>query len=697
MESENNKKHNPYAMLEAANRLAALGFSVIPVNYDKKPNVKTWKPFQENIPPAFEITDMFTKNTFGIAIIGGKVSGNTEALDEDSKYDLTGTMHNEFVALVKEQAPGLYEKLLIQKTTSGGHHYIYRCTAVEGNLKLASRLASEEEQKINPKEKQKALFETRGEGGYFLFAPSPKYVLIQGDFKNIPAITPEEREILFSIARSFDQCQKEYVPPKQKAETNFTGLSPFEDYNLRGDTVALLQKHGWTSIYTKGAKTFLKRPGDSNATQSANFDRDKNWFTCFSTSTEFDIQKAYQPYAVYAVLECNNDFSLCSKKLYEDGYGDRRDNTKNNYDKFFKTNFPNANIDPDFNVTLHVISSIDLLKIDTEENRYLLSPLLPAVGTGVLAGAPDTGKSQFARQLCITVACGMEYFLDYKLTLKNKRALYIATEDDSHNSAFLLKQQLKGLNQTETENLAFIFADTLSHEEILLALDLHLTKYPCDIVIVDSFGDIFQGTDTNNTNQMRKNVRYFDYFAKKHKCFILFVHHINKAAYNETPHQKNIMGGGGLTQKVRFAWQLTQAENGKKYLTVVKGNYCPREYKENSWVLNFSEEDFIFTNTAERLATESINLDGGKNKDTKFSKLVNLADEIFGTETISYKTFCERYENQTGKAQASAKRDHKAMKDLEIIIQDEETKHWKLNGTPGLMENPNAPEEPLPF
>jgi hypothetical protein len=697
MQNKDNTGLNPYAMLEAANYLAALGFSVIPVNYDKKPNVKAWKPFQENIPTPFEITDMFTKNTFGIAIIAGKVSGNIETLDEDLKYDLTGTMHEEFVALIKEQAPELYEKLLIQKTTSGGHHYIYRCSAVEGNLKLASRPATEEEKKINPKDKERTLFETRGEKGYFLFFPSPKYEVIQGNIENIPEITPEEREILLSTARSFNKCLKEFIPPKYKPDTHYTGLSPFEDYNKRTDVVALLNKYGWTIAYTKGSKTFLKRPGDTKATQSANFDSDKNWFTVFSTSTDFEIQTPYLPYAVYAVLECNKDFTIASKKLYDEGFGDRRDNAKNNYDKFFKTNFPNANIDPDFNVSLHVINSIDLLKIDIEENRYLLKDLLPTVGTSLLAGAPDTGKSQFARQLCISVASGLETFLNHPLSLKHKRALYIATEDDTHNSSYLLKQQLKGLNQSVSENLAFIFADTLTHEEILLALDQHLTAFPSDIVVVDSFGDIFQGTDTNSTNQMRKNVRYFDYFAKKHKCLILFVHHINKGSYHEAPHQKNVSGGGGLTQKVRFVWQLTRGEGLARYLTVTKGNYCPSEYKENSWVLMFSETDFLFTNSTQKIATDSINLDGGKNKDTKFSKLVNLADEIFGTETISYKVFCQRYENQTGKAQASAKRDHKAMKDLEIIIQDEETKHWKLNGTPGLMENPTVPEEPLPF
>lgn len=696
---ENNEKviHNPYVMQEAANKYAALNLSIIPLNYDKSPNLKTWKLFQEAIPNAFQINEMFISNTTGIGIICGKVSGNLEVLDEDLKYDLTGTLHEEFKERLNKAAPGFYEKLLIQKTRSNGYHYLYYCEKIEGNIKLASRPASAEEQKAHPKEKEKVLFETRGEGGYIAAFPMMGYEIIQGSLDNIPFLTTAERETLLSVARSFNECFKEYIPPKSKNDYTYTGLSPFEDYNNRGDVIALLEKHGWTVAFTKGAKTFLKRPGSTDAKQSANFDADKNWFTVFSTSTEFETQKAYNRSAVYAMLECGMDFSKAAKQLYDLGFGDRKTNT--GYDKYFKAASTVSNIDPDFDVSQYIISAPDLLKSDAEPPRYILAPLLPAYGTAVLAGPPDTGKSQFARQLCISIACGLPTFLNYNLTLQYKRALYIATEDDVHNTAYLLKKQLAALNQTVSDNLSFIIADTLSQEEILLAIDLHLSKYPSDLVVVDSFGDVYLGNDTNSTLQMRKNVKAFDYFAKKHKCLILFVHHINKSSYNETPHQKNIMGGGGFTQKVRFAWQLTSGENGTKTLTVVKGNYCPREYKENSWVLNFSEENFLFTNTDVKIPTASINTDG-KDKDVKFDKLIHLADEIFQNETISYKEFCERHASQTAKGIATAKRDHKTMKELEIIIKDPvNEKLWQLNGSVNSMEAPSvqSPDDIIPF
>ncbi len=694
MQAKDNEIHNPFLMQEAANKLAALDCSVIPVKFNKQPNVPTWKPFQEKIPDAFQINDMFSKDTFGIAIIGGRVSGHLEALDEDLKYDITGTMHEEFVSLLREQAPGLYEKLLIQKTTNGGYHYIFRCSSIEGNLKLSSRPATEAEQQKHPQEKQKVLYETRGEGGYFVCAPTQGYEIIQGSFANIPGITPEERDILLSTARSFDQCQKEFTPTRHIPESNFTGLSSFKDYNQKADVVSLLHKHGWTTVSTRGAKTFLKRPGDTNATQSANFDSEKNWFTVFSTSTEFETQKAYQPYAVYAVLECGGDFSLASKKLYEDGYGDRRSISNNTTSR---NNVTNSTIVPDLDMSQIVINSVDLLKLDTGQDRYLLAPIIPKVGTGVLAGMPDTGKSQFARQLCISISSGMNHFLDYGLTTTFKRALYLATEDDDHNTSFLLKKQLDGLGQPPTEDLSFVFADILSQEEILQTLDKHLTDQPCDLVVVDSFGDVFAGNDSNNNAAMRNTAKIFDRIAKKHQCFLLFVHHTTKGSYKQAPHQMHIMGGAGLVQKARLALLLSQDESGIKYLTVVKGNYCPQEHKQHAMELDFNKDTFIFKRTGRNVPKESLNQDTGKDKDTKFSKLVNLADEIFGTDAISYKVFCEQYENITGKAQATAKRDHRAMKDLEIIIQDETTKHWKLNSTQENIVDLVTPKEPPPF
>ncbi len=168
------------------------------------------------------------------------------------------------------------------------------------------------------------MFETRGIGGQFVCHPSEGYEFVYGDLYGINEITPDERETLHSIARQFNSVTEEIIVPKAN-QSKTKGLSSFEDYNERGDVVGLLQNNGWKVVAQKGSKTVFLRPGQTTSQSSGNYDHDKKWFSVFTTSTEFEPQHAYLPYAVYAILECNKDFSEASKKLYESGYGERED------------------------------------------------------------------------------------------------------------------------------------------------------------------------------------------------------------------------------------------------------------------------------------------------------------------------------------------------------------------------------------
>ena len=76
---------------------------------------------------------------------------------------------------------------------------------------------------------------------------------------------------------------------------------------------------------TKGSKVHFKRPGSTSALTSGNFDTDKNMFSVFSTSTEFEINKGYKPFAVYAMLKHGNDVRAAAKDLYMQGYGERNE------------------------------------------------------------------------------------------------------------------------------------------------------------------------------------------------------------------------------------------------------------------------------------------------------------------------------------------------------------------------------------
>lgn len=335
----------------------------IPVSAKKIPTVKEWQHLNKK-------HDL--SNCYGVGLVCGKLSGGVEVIDVDLKYDLTGKLFDRYKRLVNEIDSTILPKLVVQKTQGGGYHLIYRCTTISGNIKLANRPTTDTERqhtyqetyetelRKNPDDTRakeiaeksrktdnvRVLFETRGEGGYIMCFPSKGYELVFGDFYGINEITTEQRETLHSIARQFNEVVEEYAY-KPTAKAKIKGTSPFDDYNERGDVVELLQSHGWRVVQQKGAKTLLLRPGQTTSASSGNYDHDKKWFSVFTTSTEFEPQRAYMPYAVFAVLECNKDFSEASKKLYDLGFGERQEEAKKEKEKAPSTRVIQSRVNPD--------------------------------------------------------------------------------------------------------------------------------------------------------------------------------------------------------------------------------------------------------------------------------------------------------------------------------------------------------------
>lgn len=312
-------------LLAAAYKYISNGICVIATKKNKRA-IFAWTEFQETIITQDQVELQFEHDlAHSLAIITGKSSGNLEVVDIDTKYDLTGTLYDRYVEAIKENFPGLFERLLVVRTVSGGYHFYYRCPVIEGNQKLAMRFSSPDEMLANVDDRQKVLIETRGDKGYVIAPPSEGYATVQG--KNIPTITEGEREVLLSLARSFNEVVEETGREQLKSSSYNAkeyGLSPFDDYNKRGDIKQLLSDHGWLVTKDNSSIIIFRRPGKDEGT-SGNFNKEKNWFSVFSTSTVFEIRKAYKPAAVFCKLECNDSWTECAKKLLELGFGEKRE------------------------------------------------------------------------------------------------------------------------------------------------------------------------------------------------------------------------------------------------------------------------------------------------------------------------------------------------------------------------------------
>lgn len=296
--------------------LIAAGLSLVPVNSSKIPVVRSWKN-------GVDAKDLYS-HSGELAIAAGSASGGVECIDIDLKYDITGTLWKQYCQRVKESDDQLLKKLVVQRTPTKGYHLIYKCEELEGNQKLAQRPTTNKERTDNPHQKRKVLVETRGEGGYFLIDPSKDYKILQGNLTDIPVISIDEREILFNVARMFDEIPKEKVVAEKRTDESLPG----DDYNNKADVLELLQKHGWKIVSDNGQDVRLKRPGDTKSKWGANYNRHKNLFYVFTTSTEFESDKAYTPFTIYSILEHNSDFSKAAKCLADQGYGKFQFNTK---------------------------------------------------------------------------------------------------------------------------------------------------------------------------------------------------------------------------------------------------------------------------------------------------------------------------------------------------------------------------------
>jgi len=302
------------------------GLCVLPaIVAEKRPALSAWKQYQKQLPTERQVSQWFT-DAQGMCLLTGAVSGNLELVD----FDFEAELYPAWAELVDAEAPGLLDRLVVERSQSGGRHVIYRGeTAIPGNCKLAQRAIpapDDQEMVIGGKRYQPrragdryevtiTLVETRGEGGLFLCHPTPGYVLEWGRFDNLPVVTEDHRNILIEAARLLNEA----VPPMEPvARLGEMSGRPGDDFNQRGDVRALLERHGWTCV-RGGDNECWRRPGKDRG-WSATL-RDRVFYVFSSNAVPFEQNRAYSPFAVYALLDHQGDYTRAASALRDEGFG----------------------------------------------------------------------------------------------------------------------------------------------------------------------------------------------------------------------------------------------------------------------------------------------------------------------------------------------------------------------------------------
>jgi len=311
-----------------ARSLRDKGISTVPIKADgsKAPCI-AWKSYQGHLPTDDDLTQWYDNGTpKGIAVIGGKVSGNLEVLDIDEPQ-----LVERWKQVVEDCRPGLVARLVQSETPSGGAHFFY-CHDDEptGNQKLAQDERLNKWGELSPY----TLIETRGEGGYAIVPPSPAschpdhkpYRYVQGELSQVPTITTDERHILLDAARLFNS----YVKPSRDYKASYQPLAvagerPGDDYNATGDWEELLTAHGWTECYRKGDMITWTRPDKGRGVSATTNHNGSNRLYVFSSNADpFDAETAYDLFGAYALLEHDGDFAAAARDLAQQGYGHSR-------------------------------------------------------------------------------------------------------------------------------------------------------------------------------------------------------------------------------------------------------------------------------------------------------------------------------------------------------------------------------------
>lgn len=561
--------------LETAKQYHKAGFRVLPTGRNKRPcNLEqfgnSWKGFREK-QTLEDVQKLFSRPSEGIAVLTG-ING-LECIDVDSKYDLSGSLMPDFLKMV--DGIGVDISLLdltVCQTQNNGWHVLYRCKEIGGNTKLASRYTTEDEKKVDPNDRVKVLFETRGNGGYILVYPTPGYRVDVGKMAAIPWVNQEQRKALLAAARSFDETEEvrvesEPVELKNEFQAN-DGKTSWDDYNERGSIERLIEGDGWKRVFERGDRVYYRRPG-KNIGISGDYIKSKNLFKSWTTSTQLPHEKALTPYALYTHLSHNGNFKESARALFKEGYGDRNTQPVNGSHSM---NGQQVNIkEPEKQAEQKPIdikalrNKARVLRCEkpnanTRDLTYYDKGLVKQFdigGLGMLGLISGVEKSRKSTLLTALMAAGLSgrRVLGFNLNLHGKKSYWIDTEqpDIFAHSTHCRFLDLAGVIEEHPRHTTYRCRDFSVRERIALIDDI-VAEDNVGLIVIDGALDLVR--NMNDVEESQNIVQKFMSWTKESSAMILTVIHEGRS---EKGYQIGHLGAF-LARKCDFNIQTTYDE-----------------------------------------------------------------------------------------------------------------------------------------
>lgn len=517
------------------------GLAVLPARRaEKRPAVGAWRQYRDRLPTEAEIEAWFANDHDALCILCGKVSGHKEIIDFDAGGE-------KFSAWWDRIPPDLRDRLVVERTPSGGYHVDYRCEAeICGNLKLAQRRLDDG--------KVVTLIETRGEGGLFLCAPTPGYALLQGDLCEPPVLTEAERDVLLQTAWELN----EYVPPPVDCPTHSaivgqrSGMSvgqcgsrsnmadrPGDVFNTSGDVRAVLEQHGWVRV-KGGENEYWRRPG--KATSWSATLKDGVLYVFSANADPFESNRAYSPFAVYTLLEHGGDWSRAASALRAQGYGSPPP----------AMGMPSPGTVPTVitpPITLEPLTVRDLIGTFPELRKPVIHGLLRQGETMNLISAPKMGKSWLVTDLALSIATGRDWLGQFRCERGDVLILDNELHEETSANRIPKVANARGIpidayaDRVWVQNLRGCLQDVFT----LSGYFQSLTPGRFKVIILDAFYRFMpRDMDENDNGTMASLYNHIDRYADLLGCCFVLIHHTTKG--NQSGKSITDVGAGAGSQ-----------------------------------------------------------------------------------------------------------------------------------------------------
>ena len=537
-------------IIKIAQRYIDAGFSPIPLRRDSKiPALKGWQQYSEK-----QITDLdvFGK-TNGIGLVMGY--DGIQCLDIDAKH-FEGDEYNDFVSLIEQHDPTLIDKMVIQQTQSGGYHWIFKCSEIAGNEKLAKNKAGE------------VTFETRGKGGQIVVWPSKGYKII-GKITNITEISPGERNVIWSCARMMDATIPQAQPIKnQPTDSVFNGevdeSTPWGEFRATYSVLDVITQAGWTIVRENAKMTYVLRPGDTKAETSGVVFKDSGLFMPFTTSTQFEAETTYDAFQAFVLLVHNGDFQLAIRELRNDGFGEQPQPAIPDDALFDYETASEEEVD-EMAALLASLETDSTQEIEEPEKAITLrfgmdSFIYGTMGNfSLIQGKAKSRKSFFLSALMAGAISAHDVCGHIRGHISDKVNIYIDTEQGQWHSAIAKKriQSMAGLDpRINHPNFKhYQFRGLLTNKERLKMTDYIMqTNDNIGLVVIDGIVDL-ASKGVNDEEEATAIASKLLQWTSDKNCHIACVLHENKNDRNAKGHL-----GSYLVQKAETTISLAKSE-----------------------------------------------------------------------------------------------------------------------------------------